>query len=201
MNKKVLIFAVALMAVAMLATPIIGTVMAVPPTRGTFTQYIVQVTVAPGTEFVRGNVMHGRGQSSESYLYGAPWGNSIDGAGLSTHVKLNLVSFIGSGILKTVDSYDGGTVIGSIKVEMIGFGPYTYNGPTFSFEVGGVSGEVTNGVTYVGILFTGFGVKHGISSDLKGLETKETFTGLIVAVGPLAGVNIVENTVTYKLPA
>ena len=43
-------------------------------------------------------------------------------------------------------------------------------------------------------------MKHGISGDLKGLETEETFSGVMVNLGPLAGVHIVDNTVVYKLP-
>jgi hypothetical protein len=59
---------------------------------------------------------------------------------------------------------------------------------------------------YVSLLFKpvarveGFGVKHGVSGDLKGLETKETYAGVAIVAGPLAGVNLLDNTVTYKLP-
>ena len=198
MNRKTfLIPIIALLMLLSMAAPI----MAVPPTRGTFTQGIVQVGVSPGTEFMRGDVLHVRGSTAESYLCGAPWGNTTDGFSITTHMKLNFATSTGSAILKTVDSYDAGTVEGSVKVKMIGVGNYTYNGPTFTFtDVGGVSGTVTNGTTYFGSLFTGFAVKHGISGSLKGLETKETFTGLTVFAGPLENVTIAENTVTYKLP-
>lgn len=197
MNRKTfLIPIIALLMLLSMAAPI----MAVPPTRGTFTQGIVHVELSPGTAFIRGDVLHVRGSTAESYLYGAPWGNTLAGMSITTHMKANLVTWTGSVILQTVDSYDAGTVKGSVKIKMIGVGPYTYMGPTFSFEVGEVSETVTNGETYFGVLFTGFAVKHGISGGLKGLETKETFTGVMVFAGPLEGVNIVENTVTYKLP-
>ncbi len=61
----------------------------------------------------------------------------------------------------------------------------------------GKSGAVTHGATYGGLLFRGFGVKHGISGELKGLETMETFNGVVVMA---AGFVLVDNTVSYKLP-
>ena len=199
MNRKVqlMVLAFALLILLSAAAP----VFAVPPTRGTFSQGIVQVTVTPAESFVTGDIMHSRGAISASYLYGAPWGNTLpDTGGRQKTMQLNLVTFAGGGVSKTFDTYAIGTTVGTINSKFVGFGPYTYNGPTFSFTLPGISGTVTNGDTYVGILFTGFGVKHGVSGDLKGLQTMETYTGVAIMVGPWTGVVLVDNTVNYKLP-
>jgi hypothetical protein len=196
-NKKVLGIAVVLMAVAMLATP----VFAAPPTRGTFSQCIVEVTVSPGESFMTGDIGHTRGATTASYLYGAPWGNSLtDSGGTTTTLQVNHVTFTGRQIIKTHETYATGTSMGTVNAEIVGIGLYTYMGPTFSFDLPGVSGTVTQGATYFGILVEGFGVKHGVSGDLKGLKTMETFTGVAILAGPLTGVSLVDNAVMYKLP-
>jgi hypothetical protein len=175
-------------------------VFAAPPTRGTFSQGLVQIDVSPGESWWTGDILHVRGGTSASYLYGAPWGNSLSGGGTGTTFRLNFVTFTGGSGGKTFDTYDAGMVVGTINNKFTGAGPYTYMGPTFSFTLPGKSGTVTHGDTYFGILFTGFGVKHGVSGALKGLETMERYTGVLIQVGPLAGVILVDNTVTYKLP-
>jgi hypothetical protein len=179
----------------MLATP----VFAVPPTRGTFSQVVVEVEVSPGETFMTGDVAHSRDSTNAAYLYGAPWGNSLPESGsIKTTSKVNHVTGIGYTIAKAYSTYATGTVVGTINVKLLGYGPYIYMGPTFSFDLPGKSGTFTQGLTYVGVLFEGIGVKHGVSGDLKGLETKETFTGVVVLFGPLAGLSLVDNTVTYK---
>jgi len=194
-------FAVVVLALALIVTVAAVPVFAAPPTRGTFSQGIVQVGVTSGKSFMTDNIRHERDGTSASYLYGAPWGNSLSGTGgTQTTLQLNMVTFTGGSTGKTFDSYTAGVTVGIINNKFTGIGPYTYNGPTFSFNLPGISGSVTNGETYFGILFTGFGVKHGISGDLKGLETMETYTGVLLLAGPLTGVVLVDNTVTYKLP-
>jgi hypothetical protein len=189
---------VSLFVVAMLATP----VFAVPPTRGTFSQVVVEVEVSPGETFMTGDVEHSRDSTNAAYLYGAPWGNSLPESGsIKTTSKVNHVTGIGYTIAKAYATYDTGTVLGTINVKLLGYGPYIYTGPTFSFTLpGGISGTFTQGTTYGGILFEGIGVKHGVSGNLKGLVTQETFTGVVILMGPLAGLSLVDNTVTYKLP-
>jgi hypothetical protein len=98
-----------------------------------------------------------------------------------------------------MDTFGAGVEVGTIFNKLNGPGPYVYMGPTFSFTLPGISETVTHGDTYIGLLFSGHGVKHGISGDLKGVETKETYTGVAIQVGPLAGVALVDNTVDYKL--
>jgi hypothetical protein len=210
MNKKVLGIAVVLLVVAMLATPVFGTAQAcgfgrsrraAPPTRGTFSQGLVEVTVTPGESFTTGDVQHNRGATGATYLYGAPWGNSLPDSGSTTiTMRINTVTWTGRRILMSHETYAAGTVVGIAIAEILGFGSYTYMGPTFSFDLPGISGTVTQGDTFLGLLVEGFGVKHGVSGDLKGLQTKETFTGVSILVGPLTGVSLLDNTATYKLP-
>jgi hypothetical protein len=170
------------------------------PIRGTFTQGIVQINVNPGVSFMTDNILHSRDGNSVSYLYGAPWGNSISGTGVLVSLVLNTSNGIGRNVAQVVDTFATGTVEGTTHSDSIGRGVYTYDGPTFTFTLNGRTGTITNGAVYTGGLFSGFAVKHGVSGDLKGLETMETYTGVNVMVGPLAGVIIIDNTVTYKLP-
>jgi hypothetical protein len=199
MNKKVLGIAVVLLAVAMLATP----VFAAPPIRGTFSQVVVQVGVTPPDKvFVTNNINHERGSYSASYIYGAPWGPSLpDTGGTQITAQLNLDTLTGSGVIKSDSTFATGTTTGTVNFKFNGFGLYTYTGDTFTFDLPGISDTITNGDSHFGILFTGFAVKHGVSGDLKGLETKEQGVGVfIIEGGPLDGVIIFETTVTYKLP-
>jgi hypothetical protein len=197
-NRKIILAILALTLLIMFAA---APVFAAPPTRGTFSQGIVQVGVTSGKSFVTDDINHERGGTSASYIYGSPWGNSLPGTGgTGTTFQLNMVTFTGGSTGKTYDIFTGGVTVGTINNKFTGIGPYTYNGPSFTFDLAGISGEVTNGATYFGITFTGFGAKHGVSGDLKGLETMETYTGVLILAGPLTGVVLVDNTVAYKLP-
>lgn len=193
-------FAVAFLSLVLLIVVFAVPAMAAPPTMGTFKQGIVQVGLSPGEEFVTGDILHRRDMTSASYLYGAPWGNTLPETGsIGTTFKLNLVTYTGMSIGKTFDTYATGTVEGTINNKFAGPGAYVYNGPTFTFSLPGRTGTVIEGATYGGLLFTGFGVKRGVSGDLKGLQTMETYTGVSIMGGPLAGVTLVDNTVTYIL--
>ena len=207
MNK----LAVVVLALALLMTFAAVPVFAKPPfccastcktiKRGTFNQGIVQVEVSPGKSWMTDDVLHVRGGISASYLYGAPWGNSLSGTGGKLiALELNTVTATGYSWGPVYDTYAAGRTVGIIYNKFTGFGPYTYMGPTFSFTLSGISGTVTHGDTYFGILFTGFGVKYGVSGALKGLKTMDTYTGVLIEAGPLAGVVLIDNTVTYKLP-
>jgi hypothetical protein len=193
--------AAVVLVLALLMTFAAVPVFAAPPTRGTFSQGIVQVGVTPGKSFLTEDIEHERGGTSASYIYGSPWGNSLSGTGgTGTTFQLNIVTFTGGSTGKTYDIYAAGVTVGTINNKFTGIGLYPYMGPSFSFDLAGRSGTVTNGETFFGILFTGFGAKHGVSGDLKGLETMETYTGVLILAGPLTGVVLVDNTVTYKLP-
>jgi hypothetical protein len=186
------------MVVAMLATP----VFAAPPIRGTFSQVVVQVGVTPPDKaFVTAHINHKSGSYSASYIYGPPWGNSLSGTGGAQKTSmLNLDTFTGMSLVKTASIFAAGTTKGTVNVKFNGFSLYTYTGPSFTFDLPGISSSVTNGETYFGILLTGFAVKHGVSGDLKGLETMEQGAGVFIFDGPLYGVVIFETTVTYKRP-
>jgi len=167
--------------------------------RGTFTQGIVQFNTSSGAQWMTGNILHAIGGSAISYVYGSPWGNSLSGSGTTVYFELDTVSLIGRSVDTVVDTYAKGTVVGTIFNKINGAGPYTYFGPTFTFNLDGKTGTITQGATYVGGLISGFATKYGISGDLKGLRTIETYTGVNIKVGPLAGVIVIDNTVSYQL--
>jgi len=169
--------------------------------RGTFTQGIAQVNTSPGTQWMTGNILHMKGGTSISYVYGSPWGNSLSGSGTTTYFKLDTVSLTGRTVSTVVDTYAKGTVLGTIFANLNGAGPYTYLGPTFTFTLDGKTGTINQGAIYIGGLISGFAIKHGVNGDLKGLNTMETFTGVNIQVGPLAGIIVIDNTVNYVLPS
>ena len=199
-NSMKVIFILVFSVLSMLLIPMAAPVFAVAPTRGTFTQGIVQINVNPGVSFITNRILHARDGNSVSYLYGAPWGNSISGTGVLVSLVLDTTNGFGNNVAQVVDTYAAGTVKGTTHSDSIGRGSFIYQGPTFTFTLNGRTGTVTNGATYIGGLFSGFAVKHGVSGDLKGLETMETYTGVNVIAGPLAGVIIIDNVVAYKLP-
>lgn len=168
--------------------------------RGTFEQGIVQVNTSPGTQWTTGDILHMKDGTSISYLCGSPWGNSLSGTGKTIAFELDTVSLKGNSLSSVVDTYATGTVKGIVFSTMNGAGQYIYLGPTFSFVLDGKTGTVTHGATYIGALLNGFAIKYGTNGNLRGLQTWETFTGVNVKVGPLAGVIIIDNTVNYKLP-
>jgi hypothetical protein len=200
MNRKVLSMVLAF--ALLMLFPAVAPVFAAPPTRGTFNQVVVQVGVTPPDKaFVTDHINHESGSYSASYIYGAPWGNSIEGTG-GTQITsmLNLETFTGMALIKTDSTYAAGTTTGTVNVKFNGFGMYTYTGDTFTFDLPGLSGTITNGESHIGILLTGLAVKHGVSGDLKGLEATERGAGVMIFEGgPLDGVVIFETTVTYKL--
>lgn len=195
MNKKVLIPFLALTMLILMVTPTI----AVSPTTGTFTQVTVLVGVDPGKQFMTDDVLHIKGSTSAVYHYGGPWGESIAAQSQAITVELNTVSLTGSALLQTLDVYATGTLEGVANAKIIGAGPYIYLGPTFTFTVGGRTGTVTHGAAYIGALMEGFIVKHGVSGDLKDAVIEASFSGVIINLGPLAGVHLIEGTGTYKL--
>ena len=167
--------------------------------RGTFEQGIVQVNTSPGTQWTTGNILHMKGGASISYVYGSPWGTSLSGTGKTIAFELDTVSLKGYSVSSIVDTYAAGTVKGMVFASMNGAGQYIYLGPTFTFTLDGKTETITNGATYIGALLNGFAIKYGTDGSLRGLQTWETFTGVNVKVGPLAGVIIIDNTVNYKL--
>jgi hypothetical protein len=170
------------------------------PEHGTFTQGITQVTTSPGTTVTIGNMQFSTGSVASAYLFGAPWGNSISSTVICIFSQMNTQTYVGNSVYKTTDVYAKGVVEGVLYPKTTGVGYYTYNGPTFSFSLAGMSGTWTHGATYFGVLGSGFAYKHGVSGALKGLQTYETFTFAFVISGPNAGALLVDNTVNYWLP-
>lgn len=196
MKKRIFLTLTLVAAILVLAVP---PVFATKPTMGTFTQGIVQVSVSPPDKFTTGDIVHASGGTSNSYMYGAPWGNSISSVSTSITQQYSTVTHVGSTIGHTVDTYAAGVVEGRVNAKLLGLGSYTYTGSSFSFSVGGRTGQVVSGATYFGVLLSGNTVKHGISGELDGLVMHESATGVIIVAGPLAGLNLVASIVTYKL--
>jgi hypothetical protein len=194
--RKISVLCLSLMPLMLLAlaTP----VFAARPTTETFTQVTVSVGVDEGRQFMTGDILHIKGSKAISFNYGVAWGNSIVGVLTINALRLNTTSVTGRGIGHKIDIYDTGIVKSIIKVEIVGAGPYVYMGPTFDFTVGEVTGTVTHGEVYIGSLVTGSAVQRGTSGALKGLMARGTYTGVRIMVGPLAGLEIVESTVTYR---
>ena len=196
-KKKIFIFSLfTLLFVLGLAMP----VLAIPPTRGSFTQVTVLVGVDPGKQFMTGDILHLKDSISEVYHYGGPWGNSITSQSIANTVQIDTATGTGSALLHAIDVYSAGTVEGTVNTKIVGRGPYLYLGPTFTFTLGGRTETITHGAVYLGALTEGFAVKHGVSGDLTGVQIKATFTGVNIMVGPLAGVHLVEGAGTYMLP-
>lgn len=177
---------------------VIVPVLAAPPLKGDFNRIIIQVDVNPGSQFLSDDILHIRGATSEASYYGAPWGDSVSSIGAAS-VNLNTITSTGEAILHTTEVYESGTVKGTVNAKLIGAGPYKYEGPTISFSVGGITGTVEHGATYIGGLIQGTAQHHGVSGDLKGLVFTEQTNGVNIQVGDLAGVHLLESSGTYKL--
>jgi hypothetical protein len=116
--------------------------------------------------------------------------------------NLDLSTYTGNMIAHTVDTFADGTMEGIIVAKFTGIKAFTYNGPTFSFDLGnGFVGTVTNGRTYTGLTYEGIGVKHGVSGELDGIQLKEEFFGANIRIYTGATtyfkVDLVENHVTF----
>jgi hypothetical protein len=172
---RVLVFAL------LMLFPAIAPVFAAPPTKGTYTQVIVDHAIDPGEQnFQTGDLLHVRGGIGECYLYGGPssLGNPISSSYTSLF-QLNLVSLTGTGIGHVTDTYAAGTVEGIINMKLTGGGSYVYMGPTFTFTLGGVTATVTTGDVFGGILYDIMAVKHG-TGDLAGFTLKGTAAGISI---------------------
>jgi len=174
-------------------------VFACSPENGTFTQYIFGITTNPGTARTEGNVQCVTDFSFISYLYGAPWGNSISSL-MKGCYEINTVSLTGNMVAFAVDTYAKGTIQGVIIDKFDGLGMYTYNGPTLTFALNGVTYTVTQGMVVFGLLDNSFAFKHGTTGWLRGVSTTETTEGVTIVAGPLAGLGIETAAVTYCFP-
>ena len=151
MKGKMVIVLISTLVVLMLlvaASPALAYI----PEHGTFTQGITQVTTSPGTTVTIGDMQYSTGSVASAYLFGAPWGNSISSTVICIFSQMNTQTYAGNGVYKSTDVYAKGVVEGILITKTTGIGYYTYNGPTFSFSLPGISGTWTHGATYFGVL-------------------------------------------------
>ena len=196
LNRKALAIALALVIVAILVTPLIGTTLA----RNTKSTYTIGVVGTPGPAdkvFDTGDIRHTKGGTGTQIVYGTPWGDGT--AQTSKQISnMNLVDFTGKGVAHTKDTYPAGTIEGIINFELPGIGLYVYQGPTFTYD----TLTVKAGDTFIGILMSGIAVKTGNSGDLNGVQMRGDFSGVILLPGVgnpsvLEGKNLVRETGVY----
>jgi hypothetical protein len=163
----------------------------------TFKEGIVSHGVVEGKLWDTGDIRHCQDAVSIGYIYGTPWGNTLS-CEYTLDWNIDLSKITGTAQAHTVDTYEEGTLEGTIRARFVGVGWYTYNGPTFSFVLGDRSGTFTSGTRYFGLIYEASAVKYGTSGALDGVLTRETATGLFfVLEGPYEGLGITESTVTY----
>ena len=174
MNRKILGIFVVFLAVAMLATPLVGPAIA-KQSKPTYSFGLLGWNTDPGKEWVSGEkIAHDRFGTGAQNIYGSPWGL---GTAVSTGLNnINNYDVTGMGIGHTVDTYATGTIKGIINYKVTGIGPFFYQGPTFTYM--GV--DVETGDMFIGVLFSGIAVKNGVSGELKGVNMRGNMVGVVV---------------------
>jgi hypothetical protein len=166
-----------------------------PPEQGTFTLGSFDVTADPGESFLTGNILHFRNGVSVGVFSELPWGQAISGHETVIRSEVDITTGFGSATSKTVDVYPTGIVEGTVLTELQGLAEWTYAGPPLTF------GTITiaTGQTFFGLFTTILAVKHGVTGELKGLETRETATGVVILNPDLtpAGMSVAYATGTY----
>lgn len=197
--KKFLCLAGLFLTLVMLAAP----VMAVSATKGTYTQVILSQVVFNGDNFMTGDIVHMRNKVGEGYAYAVsfPLGNSLFASDTGGG-QLNLVSLTGNYLAHTLDTYTAGTLEGAINIKFTGGGVYVYTGPTFTFTLNGVTGTLTTGDMFGGLLYEIMVVKHGVG-DLAGFTLNGESSGIsiqavIIGDPTLMGMNVDVETGTYS---
>ena len=147
-----------------------------PPEKGTFTMGSVEFQTNPGEQFLTGNILHIRNSVGEAGLSELPWGKAITASERVITAQGDITTGIGRSTSETVDVYANGIVLGTVETKLEGVRYWTYLGPELSFR--GVT--ITTGQIFFGLFTTITAMKHGVSGELKGLETKETATGVIL---------------------
>jgi hypothetical protein len=145
-----------------------------PPQMGTFTMGVLEVTADPGEQFLTGNIMHIRNSVGVSALSELPWGTATTSMETLISVQVNVTTGTGSATGKTLDVYPDGTVEGTDRTELTGPGFWVYAGPELTFN----GRTIQTGDVFFGLGNNIMAVKHGVSGELKGLETMETATGV-----------------------
>lgn len=166
-----------------------------PPEQGTFTLGVLEFETDPGEQFLTANILHIRNSVGVSVFSELPWGNAISASETVISTQVDVTTGVGSATSKTVDVYPNGIVVGTVQTTIEGVAQWTYPGPPLTF--GTVT--ITTGQTFFGLSIDMLAVKHGVTGELKGLETKESATGVIVLNSDLtpAGISVSYATGTY----
>lgn len=169
-GKTVLISSLAILMLFGIIAPVVAS----PPEMGTFTMGALEVTTDPGEQFPTNNILHMRNGVAAMGVSELPWGTPLTSTERVIRSELDITTGLGSATSKTEDVYANGVVVGSVETSLNGLGYWTYLGPEISF----MGRTLTTGQTFFGLLMSGTAVKHGVSGELKGLETRETFTSV-----------------------
>lgn len=166
-----------------------------PPERGTFTLGVLEFTADPGEQFLTGNILHIRNSVGVSVFSELPWGNAISATEIVISAQGDVTTGVGRASSKTVDVYPNGIVVGTVETRLEGVAQWTYIGPPLT--LGAVT--ITTGQTLFGLFTNILAVKHGVTGELKGLETNEIATGVVVLNPDLtpAGITVSYATGTY----
>ena len=166
-----------------------------PPEQGTFTLGVLEFATDPGEQFLTGNILHIRNSVGVSVFSELPWGKAISASETVISTQVDVTTGVGSATSKTVDVYPSGIVVGTVETRLQGIAQWTYLGPPLTF--GTVT--ITTGQTFFGLFTDILATKHGVTGELKGLDTKETATGVIVLNPDLtpAGMSVAYATGTY----
>lgn len=184
-KKKIILFAsLGLLILLAMAAP----AFALPtPTPGHFTQVVLALTTSQGTVTTVGTWEYWYHTTGIRDLIGAPWGNSISSTYIG-NLQLNTASGMGACQIFGTDTYAAGVVDNEACCTYNGYGAYVYTGPTIAYTLGPMTGTVTHGATYAGILSQGKLIGVGVSGSFRGLAISETLTGLVILAGPNADV-------------
>jgi len=183
-KKIILLASLACLMLLAMAAPVFALP---PPSPESFTNVVLSLTTNPGTVTTMGTweyIFHTGGIRD---LFGAPWGNSISSTYTGT-VVLNTANWVGGLMIFATDTYAAGVINSEASGWYTGLGSYVYNGPTIRYTLGTMTGTITSGTSYFGILSHGQVVGTGASGSLRGLKVCGTFTGVAILQGPNEGV-------------
>ena len=185
MKKKIILLAsLGLLILFAMAIP----AFALPtPTPGHYTQVALALTTSEGTVTTQGTWEYWYRTTGIRDLIGAPWGNSISSTYIG-NIQINTASGMGAFQIFGKDTYVAGVVDTEACGTYNGYGAYVYTGPTTAYTLGTMTGTVTHGATYAGILSQGQLIGVGVSGSVRGLAISETLTGLVILAGPNADV-------------
>ena len=201
MNKKIILLSsIAFLMLFTAAVPVLAAGTTAVQTSTPFTATIIQVMSSPGTTTMTSGLSFIQNRVFLQYWYGTPWGNSLSGTATACKF-LDTATYTGCAVLFTSGTFAAGTLQGQANPMYNGLGWYTYNGPTFSFTVGSISGTVITGTSYYGLLVSGVATMQGVGGTMKGLVESDWFNGVSIMSGPLKGVAVTCNTGWIQYPS